>query len=93
LDLNSPLVRGLDYLTWAVFAGDYFTRVSLAPQLWLCVRRHPLDLVAVALPALRALRLIASVARIAAVAQSGLAERGRSIRAAPPITPNRAFGT
>jgi voltage-gated potassium channel len=75
LDLNSPLVRDVDYLTWVVFAGDYLTRLYLAPQRWSWVRRHPLDLVAVALPALRALRLIASVARVAAVAQRGLPER------------------
>jgi voltage-gated potassium channel len=74
LDLQSPLVRSLDYVTWAVFAG-YLTRLYLASDRWAWVRRHPLDLVAVALPALRALRLIASIARVAAVAQRGLAER------------------
>jgi voltage-gated potassium channel len=76
LDADSPLVRAVDYLTWALFAIDYVTRLYLAGnRRWAWVRRHPLDLLAVALPALRALRLIASIARVAAVAQRGLAER------------------
>jgi voltage-gated potassium channel len=75
LDLQSPVVRAVDYVTWAVFAADYVTRLYLASDRWVWVRRHPLDLVAVALPALRALRLIAAVARVAAIAHRGLAER------------------
>jgi hypothetical protein len=42
---------------------------------------HPLDLAAVALPALRVLRLFASIARVGAVARRGAAEHDQRLAA------------
>lgn len=43
---------------WGAFAVDYVLRLALAEQRWRFVRRHPVELAAVALPALRPLRLL-----------------------------------
>jgi len=65
----------IDWVTWAVFAADYVIRVRLAEDRWKFVRGHPLDLLAVVVPALRSLRVIAAVARVGALAQRGASER------------------
>lgn len=49
---------GVTYLTWLAFAGDYLVRVVLSRDRWRFVRRHPFDLVVVALPFLRPLVLL-----------------------------------
>jgi voltage-gated potassium channel len=75
MESGSSVVLVVDLVTWATFAVDYAIRIYLAQDRWLFVRTHPLDLAAVALPALRVLRLIASLARVAALARRGLTER------------------
>jgi voltage-gated potassium channel len=75
LNLDSPVVRVIDYVTWATFATDYVIRVRLADHRWRFIRDHPLDLMAVLVPALRSLRLIAAIARVGALAHRGMAER------------------
>jgi voltage-gated potassium channel len=47
-----------DYLIWAVFGADYFTRLCLAPERWRFVRTHLIDLAVVLLPFLRPLRAL-----------------------------------
>lgn len=51
-------LRLANILIWAAFAVDYLVRLVLADRRWHFVRSHPLDLAAVALPALRPLRLL-----------------------------------
>ena len=46
---------------WVAFLVDYGYRLLVAPDRWGFVRKHPIDLAAVALPALRPLRLIAAL--------------------------------
>ena len=75
MESGTSVVLVVDIAAWATFAADYAIRIYLAEDRWSFVRSHPLDLAAVALPALRVLRLIASLARVAALAQRGLAER------------------
>jgi voltage-gated potassium channel len=72
---ESTPVRVVDYLAWGTFAADYAVRIHLAEHRWAFVRSHPLDLAAVALPALRVLRLLASIARVGALARRGQTER------------------
>jgi voltage-gated potassium channel len=50
----SVVVRG----TWLVFVVDYLARLRLAHERLAFVRDHPLDLVSVAVPALRPLQLL-----------------------------------
>src|SRR5262245_8413441 len=70
-DTHTVVGTAVDYLAWASFAADYAVRLRLAETRWRFVRGHPLDLIAVLLPALRALRLVASIARMAALAPGG----------------------
>ena len=51
-------LNAADIGIWVAFAGDYACRVVLAPQRWRFIRSHPMELAAVALPALRPLRLL-----------------------------------
>jgi voltage-gated potassium channel len=74
-DMQTPVVRVIDYVTWAAFATDYTIRVWLAEERWQFVRHHPLDLVAVVVPAFRSLRLVVGIARVGALAQRGTTER------------------
>jgi len=74
-DTHVQLITVIDYVAWVAFAGDYVIRLRLAPDRWLFVRTHPLDLAAVALPVLRTLRVVAAIARVAALSQRGRAER------------------
>ncbi|WP_151524149.1 potassium channel family protein [Serinicoccus kebangsaanensis] len=55
-------------VVWAIFLVDYVYRFAVAPQKWQFVRRHPIDLAAVALPALRPLRLVAALSFVHQVA-------------------------
>ncbi|HEX2360729.1 MAG TPA: potassium channel family protein [Jiangellaceae bacterium] len=75
MESGSSVVLVVDVAAWATFAADYAYRIYLAEDRWSFIRSHPLDLAAVALPALRVLRLIASLARVAALAGRGLTER------------------
>jgi voltage-gated potassium channel len=74
-DTHTIIGTAVDYLAWASFARDSAVRLRLAEDRWRFVRGHPLDLIAVVLPALRGLRLVASIARMAAIAQRDLADR------------------
>lgn len=47
-----------DYGLWAAFAVEYVALVVSAPDRWAYVRRHPLDLMMVAIPFLRPLRAL-----------------------------------
>jgi voltage-gated potassium channel len=47
-----------EWLVWTSFAVDYMTRVYLANERWLFVRRHPFALIAVLLPLVQPLRLM-----------------------------------
>lgn len=44
--------------SWVVFGLDYAVRLGLSGSRWLFVRKHPVDLLVVALPILRPLRLL-----------------------------------
>lgn len=67
----------VDYLVWGAFALDYAVRLYLTPSG--CrrrfVRSHPVDLLAVVIPAIRALRVIAVFLRIEIVASRSRSER------------------
>jgi voltage-gated potassium channel len=46
------------YVIWLAFVADFVTRVWLAERRWSYIGRHPVDLLAIALPALRPLRIL-----------------------------------
>ncbi|GLF93872.1 potassium channel family protein [Streptomyces yaizuensis] len=77
-----PLVRracaATEWAVWGAFAVDYGVRLALAPARWAFVRRHPLDLLAVALPLLAPLRLLRVVSTLLLV--------GRRARMASQLT-------
>jgi voltage-gated potassium channel len=77
LDAQPSWQPVLDWAAWGLFATDYAVRLRLTPtgDRWQWIKKHPLDLAAVALPALRVLRVIATLARLIVVAQRGRAER------------------
>ncbi|MCE7082647.1 potassium channel family protein [Streptomyces sp. ST2-7A] len=56
--------RITEWAIWGTFAADYLTRLLLSRRRWRFVRRHPLDLAAVALPLLRQLRLLRLVSTL-----------------------------
>lgn len=63
-DLSDDAERALlaaDYVIWALFAIEYVTKLSLAPDRPRFFRTHLLDLALVALPMLRPLRALRSV--------------------------------
>ncbi|MEU7277426.1 potassium channel family protein [Streptomyces sp. NPDC045431] len=68
----------VEWVVWGAFAVDYVVRLVLAPERWLFVRRHPLDLAAVLLPLIQPLRLLRLVSTLLLV--------GRRARMAPQIT-------
>ncbi|MET9427461.1 MULTISPECIES: potassium channel family protein [unclassified Streptomyces] len=68
----------VEWVVWGAFAVDYVVRLVLAPDRWLFVRRHPLDLAAVLLPLIQPLRLLRLVSTLLLV--------GRRARMAPQIT-------
>ncbi|PFG42158.1 voltage-gated potassium channel [Isoptericola jiangsuensis] len=65
-------------VTWAVFAADYVVRVVLARRRWVYVRRHPLALAVVLVPALRPLLLVSVVSRLNQAGRRRL--RGKVVR-------------
>ncbi|MDI2129682.1 potassium channel family protein [Yinghuangia seranimata] len=65
----------VEYAVWAVFAVDFLVRLRLSGNRWTFIRTHPLDLAAVALPAMRLMRLISVIGRVGVVARRGRAER------------------
>ena len=52
------VVSALDIAIWLAFAVDYVVRLYLAPQRWVYVRTHVLDLLVVVIPMLRPLRVL-----------------------------------
>lgn len=68
-------VLWIEYGVWAAFLTDYLVRLRLSADRWHFVRTHPLDLAAVALPAMRVLRLIAVIGRVGMIAHRGRSER------------------
>jgi voltage-gated potassium channel len=64
-----------DLAIWLAFAVDYGVRLYLAPARWHFIRRHPLDLLVLALPMLRPLRALRllRLARLGAI--TGVAHR------------------
>jgi voltage-gated potassium channel len=54
-------VLAIDYLIWAVFAGEYAIKLYLAPNRRQFVARHIPDLIIVVVPMLRPLRVLRSV--------------------------------
>ncbi|MBW8806930.1 MAG: hypothetical protein AUG49_12805 [Catenulispora sp. 13_1_20CM_3_70_7] len=65
----------VDYVVWAAFASDYAVRLYLSEDRRRFVRSHPIDLLAVVVPAIRALRVIAVFLRIGIVAARSRSER------------------
>ena len=66
------------YVTWGVFAIDYFVRLSLATDRGRWFRRHLIDLAVVLLPFLRPLRLLRLLVLFGAMQKAiGGAIRGR----------------
>lgn len=67
-----PAVRAtcvtIQDVVWVIFLVDYAYRLLVAPRKWEFVRKHPIDLAAVALPALRPLRLVAALSFVHQVA-------------------------
>lgn len=68
-------------ITWLIFGIDYLTRVVLSEQRWDFVRRHPVDLLVVALPLLRPLRLLRLIALLSVLNRyaGGGSLRGRVV--------------
>jgi voltage-gated potassium channel len=65
-------------LTWVLFVADYVVRVYLSKRRWLYVRRHPLALAVVLIPAMRPLLLLSVIGRLN---QSGRRRlRGKVVR-------------
>lgn len=54
----------VEWMVWAAFATDYLVRLGLAERRWEFVRRHWLDLCAVALPLIQPLRLLRLVSTL-----------------------------
>ena len=75
LGREQAFTRPVDYAAWGMFAIDYGVRLYLVQDRTRFVRTHPLDLIAVAVPAIRSLRVLAVFSRVAIVAQRGRSER------------------
>lgn len=65
----------VDYTVWGAFVVDYLVRLRLTADRRRFVRSHPIDLLAVLVPAIRVLRVIAVFLRIEVVACRSRAER------------------
>lgn len=80
-DTPEPVVVACEvvvWLTWALFAVDYAVRVVLSDDRGRFVRRHLLDLLAIALPVLRPLRLLRLVTFLSVVNRKASSDlRGR----------------
>jgi len=60
-DLPSPvpgLITSLIWLIWLAFVADLVTRIALAHSSWRFILKHPLDILAVLVPALRPLKIL-----------------------------------
>lgn len=68
---NSPV----NYAAWAAFAIDYGVRLYLVDDRLRFVRTHPLELLAVAVPAVRSVRVVAIFSRITVVARRARSDR------------------
>jgi len=69
-----------DGVAWAVFAVDYFGRLTIAPAKWAFIKTNLLDLAVVALPLLRPLRLIRLLALLSILNRAGTRNlRGRVV--------------
>jgi voltage-gated potassium channel len=55
---TSTLLQTVTYVIWLSFAADLITRAVLAPKHFEYLLRHPLDVLAVIVPAFRALRVL-----------------------------------
>ncbi len=87
-DTHPAWVDVLDWVVWGAFAVDYAARLVMTRgedrREW--VRKHPLDLVAVAVPAFRVLRMISALARLHVVAQRGASERIMAVTVTSALT-------
>lgn len=72
---RQPFTSPVDYVAWLAFAVDYAVRLYLVENRTRFVRTHPLDLIAVGVPAIRSVRVLAVFSRVAVVAQRGRSER------------------
>lgn len=64
------IAESIIWVTWAIFAVDYFIRVVIAENRWKWFYRHLIDLAIVVLPMLRPLRLMRFLTVIALVQRS-----------------------
>jgi voltage-gated potassium channel len=80
-DSDPRLANVIVTVTWAAFAVDYLVRVAITDARWRFVRKHPVDLLVIALPVLRPLRLLRLVALLSVLNRnaSGGALRGRVV--------------
>ena len=77
----------IDYLVWAVFVAEYLIKLYLAPSRWTFFRRHPIDLLVIAVPVLRPLRLL-RLLRLLTFARAGLTMSSALKRARNLLTHN-----
>lgn len=63
----SEALDAADYSLWALFAGEYATKLYLAQDRWHFVKTHVPDLIVVAVPLLRPLRVARSVRLVRAL--------------------------
>jgi voltage-gated potassium channel len=56
--ISAGALDTVDYAVWAIFATEYLIKLYLSPSRWSFVRRHPIDLLVIAIPVLRPLRLL-----------------------------------
>jgi voltage-gated potassium channel len=77
----------IDYLVWAVFVAEYLIKLYLAPSRWTFFRRHPIDLLVIAVPVLRPLRLL-RLLRLVTFARAGLTMSSALKRARNLLTHN-----
>lgn len=75
LGRSEVFTNPVNYAAWAGFAIDYAVRLYLVEDRLRFVRTHPLELLAVAVPAIRSVRLLALFGRITLVARRARSER------------------
>lgn len=64
--------ESIGYVVWFLFLVDYLVRLYVSKGVrWQFVKTHPLDLLAVALPAFRFLRVISAIIRLLAISTRG----------------------
>lgn len=74
--VQSPYFSYVDYIVWAMFISDYLVRLQMSKGFRKhFVRTHPLDLLAVLLPAFRFVRVISAIVRMLSVSRRGLSEK------------------